>query len=87
MTAHLKGVFVSCLLLIILMGHVEPVLTYREMLKQKVKILEEVGPKLGERMDQGQCTHFPTCFLTQVISHIYTMETHPKLHRLFAYSL
>ena len=52
MAAHLKGVFVSCLLLLILMEEAKPVLAKKSSLKKRVKKLEESKEKVEERLKE-----------------------------------
>ena len=50
MAAHLKGVFVSCLLLLILMEEAKPVLAKKQKLSKRVKKLEETVEKVEKRL-------------------------------------
>ena len=51
MATHLKGVIVSCLLLLILMEEAKPVLAKKQKLSKRVKKLEGSMDKVEDRLD------------------------------------
>ena len=56
MATHLKGVFVSCLLLLILMEEAKPVLAKGKKLSKTVKkLVERVEKVEGDLKDFGKC--------------------------------